>query len=207
MMTQPDLAYLMLILSCYLGNPGKEHLALLKTVFRYVSETLDVGLTFTDDAADDLIGYTDADFAEAIDGHKLTGDYVFMLARGCISHQAKCQAVMALLSCESEYMVMSEAGKEAMWMKWFLEEIGYRNRHESVTLYGDNQGAIALAKNPHDNRRSKHIDVRYHWIRNHVNEGKIDLKWVPTADMAADGLTKPLPVPGFTRFKSMIGLV
>ena len=76
----------MLILSCYLDNSSKEHLTLLKTVFRYISETLDIGLTFTDDAANNLIEYTDADFAEAIDSCKSTDDYMFMLAKECISH-------------------------------------------------------------------------------------------------------------------------
>ena len=113
-MTQSDLIYSMLILSYYLDNSGKEHLALLKTVFKYISETLDVGLTFTDDTANDLIKYTDADFAEAIDSCKSTDDYVFMLAKECISHQTKHQTVVTLLSCESEYMMMSEADKEVM---------------------------------------------------------------------------------------------
>ena len=104
----------MSILSCYLDNSDKEHLALLKTVFRYISETLDVELTFTDDAANDLIRYTDADFAEVIDSHKLTDDYMFMLVREYMSHQIKHQIVVTLLSCESEYMTMSEADKEIM---------------------------------------------------------------------------------------------
>ena len=117
MMTQSDLTYSMLILSYYLDNSDKEHLALLKTVFRYVSETLDIELIFTDDAADDLIEYTDADFAEAINSHKLTDDYMFMLAEECISHQTKHQTVMTLLLYELEYMMMSEVDKEIMWMK------------------------------------------------------------------------------------------
>ena len=207
MMTQPDLTYLMSILSCYLDNSDKEHLALLKTVFRYVSETLNIELTFTDNTTDDLIEYTDADFAEAIDDCKLTGDYMFMLVEECISHQAKHQTVVTLLSCESEYMTMSEADKETMWMKWFLKKIDYQNCHESVILYDDNQSAIALTKNSYDNQHSKHIDVWYHWIRNHVNEGKINLKWVLMTDMTADSLTKSLLIPEFTRFKSMIDLV
>ena len=124
-MTQSDLIYSMSILSCYLDNSDKEHLALLKTVFRYVSETLDIELTFTNNTADDLIRYTDADFAEAIDSHKSTNDYMFILIKECISHQTKCQTVMTLSSCESEYMTMSEAGKEIMWMKWFLKKISY----------------------------------------------------------------------------------
>ena len=83
-MTWSDLIYLMLKLSCYLDNSDKEHLALLKIVFKYVSETLDVELIFTNNAANNLIKYTDADFAEAIDSYKLTNDYMFMLAEECI---------------------------------------------------------------------------------------------------------------------------
>ena len=114
MITESDLIYLMSILSCYLDNSGKEHLALLKTVFRYISETLDVELTFTDDAVNNLIRYTNADFVKVIDDCKLTGDYIFMLVRECISHQTKHQIVIALSLCESEYMTISEAGKEIM---------------------------------------------------------------------------------------------
>ena len=89
MMTWSDLVYLMSILSYYLNNSDKEHLALLKTVFRYVSETLDIGLTFTDDTADNLIEYTDVNFVKVIDSCKLTGDYMFMLVKEYISHQTK----------------------------------------------------------------------------------------------------------------------
>ena len=158
-MTHPDLAYAMLILSRYLSNPGKEHLALLKNVFRYVSGTLDVGLTFMSEDTSDVVGFTDSDFAGVVDGCKSTGGFAFMLAGGCISHQSKRQAVVALSLCESEYMAMSEAGKEALWMRWFLEEVGYRKRHLPIILHADNQGAIALAKNPHNNRCLKHIHV------------------------------------------------
>ena len=115
----------MLILSCYLDNSGKEYLVLLKTVFRYVSEVLDVELIFTDNAADDLIRYTDADFAKAIDSCKLTSDYMFMLVREYILHQIKCQTVVTLSLYKSKYMTMSEADKEIMWIKWFLKKISY----------------------------------------------------------------------------------
>ena len=123
--TQSNLIYLMSILSCYLDNSDKEHLALLKTVFRYILETLDIELTFTDDVADNLIRYTDADFTEAIDSCKLTGDYMFILVEECILLQIKHQTVVTLLSCELEYIMMSEADKETMWMKWFLKKISY----------------------------------------------------------------------------------
>ena len=89
MMTQFDLIYLISILSHYLDNSDKEHLALLKTVFRYILKILDVKLTFTNNTADDLIRYTNANFVKAIDNYKLTDDYMFMLVRECILHQTK----------------------------------------------------------------------------------------------------------------------
>ena len=90
MITWLNLIYLILILSCYLDNSDKEHLVLLKTVFRYVSKTLDIELIFTNNAANDLIKYTNADFTKAIDSYKLTDDYVFMFVKECILHQIKC---------------------------------------------------------------------------------------------------------------------
>ena len=111
-MTWSDLIYSISILSCYLDNSDKEHLVLLKTVFKYVLETLDVELTFTNNAADNLIEYTDVNFIRAIDSCKLTDDYMFMLVKECILYQTKCQIVMTLLLYKSEYMMMSEADKE-----------------------------------------------------------------------------------------------
>ena len=207
MMMRPDLAYSMSLLSRYLSNPGKEHVSLLANVFHYVSGTLDLGLTFSDDSSDEVIGYSDADFAGAVDDRKSTGGFAFMLAGGCISHKSKQQSVIALSTCESEYMAMSEAGKEAMWIRWFLEELGYRKRHRPVRLNGDNQGAIALGKNPYDNRRSKHIHTRYHWIREAIRRRILDIQWIPTTQMAADGFTKALSTQSFARFRNMIGLV
>ena len=116
-MTQSNLIYLILILSYYLDNSDKEYLTLLKTVFRYISETLNVKLIFTDNIVDNLIRYTDADFAEAIDSCKLTNDYMFMLTKECISHQIKHQTVVTLLSCKLKYMMMSKTDKEIMWTK------------------------------------------------------------------------------------------
>ena len=206
-MMRPDLTCSMFLLSHYLSNSGKEHVSLLANVFCYVSGTLNLELTFSDNGSDKVIGYSDADFAGAVDNRKLTGGFTFMLAGECISRQSKQQSVVALLTCESEYMAMSEAGKEAMWIRWFLEELGYRKRHRPVRLNGDNQGAIALGKNPYDNRRLKHIHTRYHWIREAIRRRILDIQWIPTTQMAADSFTKALPTQSFTRFRNMIGLV
>ena len=102
----------MSILSYYLDNSDKEHLALLKTVFKYILETLDIKLIFINNTADNLIKYTNADFVRAINSCKSTDNYIFMLVKEYISHQTKHQIVITLLSCELEYMMMSEADKE-----------------------------------------------------------------------------------------------
>ena len=101
-------------LSCYLDNSDKEHLALLKTVFRYVSETLNIELTFTDNTVNNLIKYTNTNFIRVIDSYKLTSDYMFMLVRECILHQIKHQIVVTLSLYESEYMIISKVDKEIM---------------------------------------------------------------------------------------------
>ena len=114
MMMRPDLAYSMFLLSYYLSNSEKKHILLLVNIFCYVSGTLNLELTFSDDSSDEVIEYSDADFAEAVDDRKLTEDFTFMLTDECISHQSKWQSVIALLTCESEYMTMLKADKEAM---------------------------------------------------------------------------------------------
>ena len=167
-----------------------------------------MGLTFDGgvDTPDDVIGYTDSDFAGSKTDRKSTGGYVFMLAGAAISHSSKLQSIVALSTCEAEYVAMCEAGKEAVWLGFLLAELGFRKRSTPVTLYADNQGSIALSNNPEFHRRTKHIDVRFHWIREAVSMKQLQIIYIPTAEMAADGLTKSLPAPGFLEFRRMIGM-
>ncbi len=129
-----------------------------------------------------------------------------MLAGAAISHSSKLQSIVALSTCEAEYVAMCEAGKEAVWLGYLLAELGFRKRSIPVTLYADNQGSIALSNNPEFHRRTKHIDVRFHWIREAVSMKQLKIIYIPTAEMAADGLTKGLPAPGFLEFRRMIGM-
>ena len=129
-----------------------------------------------------------------------------MLAGAAISHSSKLQSIVALSTCEAEYVAMCESGKEAVWLGYLLAKLGFRKRSTPVTLYADNQGSIALSNNPEFHRRTKHIDVRFHWIREAVSIKKLNIVYIPTAEMAADGLTKGLPAPGFSDFRRMIGM-
>ena len=114
--TRPDIAYSVGVLSRYCSNPGPTHCNLVIQIFRYLSGTLDLKITFTANSEDDLVGYTDSDYAGLIDGRKSIGGYIFMLSGGPLSHQSKLQSTVALSSTEAEYMTTVEARKEALWV-------------------------------------------------------------------------------------------
>ena len=143
----PDLAYSVGVPRSFCSNPGPVHIELVMHVLRYVSGTLQFGLTFDGEAdkPDDLIGYTNSDFAS-------TGGDVFMLAGAAISHSSKLQSIVALSTCEAEYVAMCEAGKEAVWLAYLSAELGFRKRSTPVTLYADNQGAPKQPQVPPSNK-------------------------------------------------------
>lgn len=204
--TRPDLAYSVGVLSRYCSNPGKLHCNLLQRVLRYVAGTLNLGLVFRKDSEDDIVGYSDSDYAGLIDGRKSTGAYVFMFAGGPISHSSKLQPTVSLSSCEAEYMALVETAKEAVWCARFLAELGYRKGESPVLLRADNQGSISLSKNPEFHKRTKHIEIKWHWIREVVESGRIKIEYISTKSMIADGLTKPLNGQLFKDFKIMMGM-
>ena len=126
MHSRPDLAQSVTVLARFCSNPNPTHVALIKQVFRYITGTINKGLVFRgNDTPDDIEGYTDSDFAGARTSCKSTGGYVFNLASAAISHSSKLQAIVALSTCEAEYIAMCEAGKEAVWLGRLLRELGY----------------------------------------------------------------------------------
>jgi hypothetical protein len=207
--TRPNIAYSVRVLSRYSHNPSETHCNLIKRVLRYVAGTMDIGLTFQKGGLDtnDLIGYSDSDFAGLKDKRHSTGGYIFSLAGGVISHSSKRQPTIALSSCEAEYMALSEAGKEAIWASRFLAELDFQKKKKApVLIYADNKGAIDLTINPLYHKRTKHIEIRWHWIREMVARRKIVIDYLSTKEMLADGLTKPLAAPAFQNFKKLINL-
>ena len=206
MHTRPDIAYSVGVLSRYCSNPSPLHCKYLQRIMRYVAGTLDLGLVFKrHDTEDDIVGYSDADYAGTKDGRRSTGAYTFLLAGGPISHCSKLQPTVAQSTCEAEYMALNEAAKEAIWCARFLKELRFRN-DDPVLLRGDNQGSIALTENPEFHRRSKHIEIKWHWIREVVASKKIKIRFISTKEMVADGLTKPLQPKPFEEFRTMLGM-
>ena len=146
--TRPDLAAAVGVLSQFAAYPCPTHWQALKRVFRYIQGTKTYGIEFTVDV-DTLQGYSDADWAGDTESRRSTSGYAFMMNGGCISWRSKKQRTVALSSTEAEYMALSEATQEAVWLKVFLCELGEMAKDEAFKIYEDNQGSIALAKNPH----------------------------------------------------------
>ena len=136
----PDIAYAVGVLSRYCSNPDPLHCKYLQHIMRYISSTLNTGLVFRKDTEDDIVGYSDSDYAGTKDGRKSTGAYTFLLAGAPISHCSKLQPTVALSTCEAEYMALTEEAKEAIWCARFLAELGYSEEgHPCPTSRGQSR--------------------------------------------------------------------
>jgi hypothetical protein len=140
----------------------------------------------------------------AEDRKALTG-YAFMINGGAVSWSSKQQSIVSLSTTESEYVASTEAAKEALWLRSMLAQL-FTPLDSPTTLFGDNQSAIALAKDHQYHARTKHIDVRFHFIRWVIEQGSLRLVYCPTDDMVADTLTKALPSAKVKHFASALGL-
>jgi len=152
------------------------------------------------------VGYTDADWAtDKIHRRSRTG-YLFMVGSGCVSWRSTLQKTVALSTVEAEYMAIAAGMQEGIWLATVINEIGLDNVLP-ISMKGDNQGSIALCKNPGNHNRTKHIDIRHHFIRERVRDNWFDLKYCRTEDMLADIFTKALPGPRFAEICEKIGVV
>ena len=204
--TRPDLSYVVTLLGQFMSKPTVAHLNLAKHVLRYLKGTKSLGLNFTkSDSNLEVYGYCDSDWGGSLDRRSISG-YCFMLQENgpLISWKSCKQNIVALSSCEAEYIALTSAFKEARFLRQLFADINGREI-QSVKLFGDNQGAIALAKNPVHHQRSKHIDIRYHFIRFDVEEGIVNLEYVPSSKNYADLFTKPLSSIKFNDFALIRG--
>lgn len=209
-MTRPDLAFTMSILSKFNQNPQEQHHLVLQRTMRYLKETRTLGITYglernvlgRDHLGENLYGYTDSDHAGTVvqSDSRSTGAYVFMLANGPISWSSKRQSTTAASSTEAEYIGQYEAIKESESLRMFLDEVdgmphsepGELYTAEPTAIYADNTAAITLATNPGMKSRAKHLRLALHWQKQIISEGRATLHQIPSKDMIADGLTKPL---------------
>jgi hypothetical protein len=203
--TRPDIAFSVGHLAGFLDCYGFEHWRAAIRVLRYLKGTHTLGLVLGGVTDIALKGYSDSDFANDLAKRKSVMGYTFSLGSGAISWASRRQKVVTVSSTEAEYIAASEAAKEICWLRMLLRGITVPVQ-SPTPLLGDNNGAHILACDPAFHSRAKHIDNRYHHIRDCVEKKKIFLPHVSTSDNVADVLTKALPAPAFLRHRDSLGL-
>ena len=156
--TRPNIAHAVGVVTRFMVNPDKNHWEAVKWIFRYLRGSSKLCLTFGDSKTV-LEGYVDASWAGDLDGRKSTWGYLFTFSMGVVSWQSRLQKCVALSTTEAEYIAANEAGKEILWLKRFLQELGLKQ--DGYVVNCDSQSVIDLSKNSMYHSRSKHIEVRY----------------------------------------------
>ena len=201
--TRPDIAHAVSVVSRYLSCPGKVHWEAVKWILRYLKGTANARLEFGRSEAK-LTGYVDSDFMGDLDKRRSLTAYVFTLGGCAISWKANLQSTIALSTTEAEYMAVTEGVKEVIWLKGLLTEIS--DCDGPIDVHCDSQSAIHLAKDQMYHERSKHIDVRFHFVRQVVSRGVVKIVKIATAHNPADMLTKPLSVAKFNYCAELISV-
>ncbi|KAK6149390.1 hypothetical protein DH2020_016915 [Rehmannia glutinosa] len=204
--TRPDICYAVGVVSRYQSNPGEEHWVAVKHILKYLRRTRDYMLVYSSGSLE-TIGYTDSDFQGDIDSRKSTSGYVYTLYGGAICWRSVKQTCVADSTTEAEYVAASEAAKEVVWLKKFfidLEVIPCADR--PITLYCDNSGAVAQSKEPRFHKRQKHIERKYHLIRDFIQRGDTMVVKIASEENLADPFTKSLPERVFERHVNSMGL-
>jgi len=203
-----DIQHAVSLVSQFGGNPGISHLEAAKRILCYLKGIMEHGLMLGRHGAEgfDLVGWTDSNWAQDPDDHCSVGGFIFKIAGSTVTWSSKKQPTVAISSAEAEYMASANATKEAVWLRTLLKEMDFPQVSATI-IFADNQGCIALTQNPVNHSRAKHIDIRHHFIRKRVGMGEIDLQYISTKDMLADGFTKQLPREAFEKFRSRLGVV
>ncbi|KAL5546305.1 hypothetical protein UlMin_005992 [Ulmus minor] len=204
--TRPDLAYSASLVSRFISNPGRGHWEAVKWILRYVKGASDVGLLYKrcEGSGAKLMGYVDADYAGDLDKRRSLTGYVFTLFGCTVSWKAQLQPVVALSTTEAEYIAATEGVKEAMWLKGLVGELGCM--HDKVEVFCDNQSSIHLTKNQMFHERTKHIDIKLHFIRDVVSQGTVLVEKIHTDENPSDMMTKPVTGAKFKVCLDLLGV-
>ena len=203
--SRPDIMFAVCLCARFQACPKESHLKAVKRILRYVKGTIDFGLWYPKSSHFDLIGYSDADFAGCTLDRNSTSGTCHFLGPCLTSWSSKKQNSVALSTAEAEYVAVGNCVAQVLWMKQTLEDFGVLCDH--IPVLCDNTSAINIAKNPIQHSRTKHIEIRHHFIRDHVSKGNIALDFVGTNDQLADIFTKPLADAQFCKIRRELGML
>lgn len=190
---RPDICYIVNKLSSFNNKPELQHWLAVKRVLRYIKGTRDYKLIFNQNKEERVFGYCDSDWASDTNGRRSCSGYIFLFQGASISWYSKRQSTVALSTMEAEYMSLATATQEAMWLRNLERELHFNVTDAPTVINCDNQSAIKFAGNDSYCARSKHIDIRFHFVREKINNNEIKLSYIGTQDMVADVLTKAIP--------------
>jgi hypothetical protein len=184
--TRPDISQAVSVVSRFMANPGKVHWQAVKWILCYLRGTTDVGLVYHRGSgiSSSVIGYVHLDYASDLDKRRSLTGFVFTLSGCAISWKATLQSTVALSTTEAENMAVAEAVKEAIWLRGLISDLGLQQ--DETIVFCDSQSTIHLTKNQMYHERTKHIDVRYHFLREVMTQGDITVKKIATTENPAD---------------------
>lgn len=195
--TRPDAAFPVSQLGRFAENPGSQHWKALIKVLRYLRSTSGFGLHYSvDKLQQQLTAYSDADWGNSLDDRRSVSGVLLVLNGGPVIFKSKYQRTVALSTSEAEYMALSMCTQDILWARMLMADLGFEQKNPTV-IYEDNQGAIALATNPGYHARTKHVDIRHHFVREKVLAGDIKVIYKETEHQLADILTKALGTKRF----------
>lgn len=204
--SRPDLAHAVSVVSRFMQRPSKVHFDATRRILKYVAGTIDFGIWYTKTKEFALTGYSDSDWASNVDDRKSLSAYMFSLGSGAVSWSSKKQQTVALSSTEAEYIAATGATCQAIWLRRVLEDLGLKQEAPTV-IYCDNKSAISLSKNPMHHSRAKHIELRFHFIREMVEQKQVSLEFCSTHEQIADVLTKSVTKEKFVFFRWQLGVM
>nr|GEZ76156.1 copia protein [Tanacetum cinerariifolium] len=190
--SKPDIVHATCLCARYQAKPTEKHLKEAKRIFRYLRGTINTGLWYTNDSGFELTGFSNADYAGCKDTFKSTSDGAQFLGEKLVSWSSKKQDRTALSTTKVEYVSLSACCAQVLWMQTQLTDYGFH--FNKISIYCDLKSDIAISCNPVQHARTKHIAVRYHFIKEHVKKGMTELYFIKTDYQLSDLFTKALPV-------------
>ena len=203
--TRLDIMFVVNLLSRYLAHPAELHLQAVKRVLRYIKGTLSYGIFYKQSGDVELLAYTDNDYAGDLEDRKSTSGLLFMLSSRAVSWSSKKQPVVTLSTTEAEFIAAAFCACQAVWLRRMLEKLDHASAGTTI-IYCDNNSTIKLSKNPVMHGRSKHIDVRFHFLRELTQDEVVTLLHCRSQEQLADIMTKPLPRVVFEKLRTLMGV-
>ncbi|KAK2979423.1 hypothetical protein RJ640_016335 [Escallonia rubra] len=202
--SRPDIMFSVCICARFQACPKESHLSAVKRIFKYLSSTLNLGLWYPRSFLLDLVGFSDSDYAGCLVDRKSTSGTSQFLGDALVSWHSKKQTFVALSTAKAEYVAAGSCCAQVLWMRQTLRDFGVSIDH--IPIMCDSSSAIDISKNHVQHSRTKHIDIRHHFLQDNVQKGLIELKKVGSEDQLADIFTKPLVESSFCSLRRRLGM-